>query len=140
MYKARRICYLVKRVTRCRITDFVDANSADLASPKEQKESLLIFGRGFAGSLNRNPPLALTSNVRSSEHRLLRERLRPTCLSACLSRIPEDDLATLRDATDISAASLRGCRSTFSRWAQARATLGTGMRTTFNHSAEMRYV
>jgi hypothetical protein len=122
MYKARKICYSVKRSQRCRITDFVDADPADFASPKEQKASRVIFLGSAEAPEGGEVPHALTPNVRSSGHRSLRERLRPTGLAACLSRLSAYDLATPIGATAINAASLRGCRSTLSRYAARKGT------------------
>jgi len=115
MYKARKNCYSVKRSKRCRITDFVDADIACFASPKERKDSRVIFPGSAEEPEGREVPLALTSNVRSSGHRSLRERLRPTGLAAWQSRNLMKTPATPIDATAITAASLRGCRSTLSR-------------------------
>lgn len=102
-----------RRITR------VDADAKACASWKG-KRTVLIFGQkaitqGFAECRT-----LCRRTARSSEHRSLRERLRPTGLAACLSRNRIVALATPIDATAIPAASLRGCRLTRKRWASRR--------------------
>lgn len=98
-----------RRITR------VDADAQACASWKSKRTVLVFWQQARTNGLAVCRTLRRRT-ARSSEHRSLRERLRPTGPAACLSRNRMVTPATQTDATAITVASLRGCRLTRKRW------------------------